>query len=439
MRLFLAILILLVTSAALALPPAVSQAALADRATLSPEQQISARYLWIPAAEEDLAPLGAVLKFAVCSTSREPNLDRQLPVEVAPDLYRIDLAALGWDVSQYYAVVAKHPYHEVGVKNPLVVHAGWFLQQISDATESDAYYRLIYGTKQPKTRQEFLAFWGVDPAKLQAKSRELSIWIEGKSGVSVQGIRTMLAWPSETGALWETRDVLDLSPAKDPLAFAGKDAPYDGQEWIIPVPKISYANQTRGVAQVYWLTDGKDKRVEIAPTTLVEDHTRARGVADIITPMSCITCHGPGLNEPSVNEFRRIVEAGVKVLPYDDANADRLQRLMFPVATLIKRQNEDYAAFVRACNSMDGESNARAYRLALKQYRDAVTIQQAAHELGCTPEELTLALSEIGDVGVKLGVRLAALGTGDSVPRDTWEAQYQAAASYLAAFRKSVK
>lgn len=292
MKLVAFILCMLSASASVAfgLPLAVTNSAVADLQTLPATVQPNVRYLWIASPPEDHEAIGAALKFTVCSTSRLPNLDDQTPVAVRSDLYRIDLRALGWDATEFYKIAQAHPYSP-GLKNPLVLHAEWFLEQISDGTRSQAYYALLYGAKPPKTRQEFLQFWRVDPARLLKESRELSLWIEEASGVSVQRVRTLLGWPAETGQLWETRDVLELDPERDPLEFIGRDAKYDGQEWIVSVPKHSYRAQTRGVAQVYWLTNGQDARVEAGPVALVEDSTRAARVSEVRNPISCHSCH----------------------------------------------------------------------------------------------------------------------------------------------------
>jgi hypothetical protein len=72
---------------------------------------------------------------------------------------------------------------------------------------------------------------------------------------------------------------------------------------------------------------------------------------------------------------------------------------------------------------MTPEKFTAAFIAAVRAYDAEVTLEQAAREVGCTPEDLKLAIAYQSAQGVNVGARLAQLPHGVAVARDRWEAE----------------
>lgn len=379
----------------------------------------------------------AAMQFAIPSASKETLLDRQIPQRVGTsDVYRIDLKALGWDQKIFAKVTARDPYE--GLPNALCVPADWLVYELADTTESTSYYDLLYGAKAPKTRDEFLTFWGVN--KAQQNDLELG-WIETRSQVSKQGTRFIQRFISNRGTVWVTQDVLKIERGTDPLEFPDGIFRHDGEESIAVTPKVSVKNRTRGAAQVYLLSNGQGKRIEEAVVDLVEDHFRTvRKQAAIVTSGSCIGCHQRGLNLPSVNGIESLLLQGVQFYAAEKKNAELVERFHLGTKGLLKeieRSNEDYADFVFACNGLKPEENSAAYRRALRDYETDLNLWRAAYELGATEDELKNALAYATAAKIDLGPRLAVLAQGgDPIARTSYAELYPQMVELLKNWRK---
>lgn len=379
----------------------------------------------------------AAMQFAIPSASKETLLDRQIPQRVGQsDVYRIDLKALGWDQKIFAKVTQRDPYE--GLPNALCVPADWLVYELADTTESTSYYDLLYGAKAPKTRDEFLAFWGVN--KAQQNDLELG-WIETRSQVSKQGTRFIQRFISNRGTVWVTQDVLKIERGTDPLEFPDGIFRHDGEESIAVTPKVSVKLRTRGVAQMYLLSNGQGKRVEEAPVDLVEDSFRTiRKQTAIITNGSCVGCHQQGLNLPSVNGIESLLLQGVQFYAKDKDKQEFAERFHLGTKGLLKeieRSNEDFETFVFACNGLKPVENAAAYRRAIRDYETDLNLWRAAHELGSTEDELRNALAYATAAKIDLGPRLAAIVQGgEPIPRTSFEELYPQIVELLKKWRQ---
>jgi hypothetical protein len=400
-----------------------------------------ARYLAVghlPAEKrEDLV---AAMQFAVPSASRETALDRQIPEHVpGSNVYRIQLEDLGWDWKQWNKVLEKYPYAYNDPYAPqMAIRADWLVAALADTTESDAYYRLLYGAKPPANRDEFLAVWGVD--QKQQSGLELG-WIETQSQVSKQGTRFIRRFLSNRGSVWSTQDVLKLNRTSDPLEFPDGAFKHDGEESIAMTPKVSARMRTRGASMAFLLSNGAGKRVEEAPVDLVEDYQRTiRSQSAIINNGSCIGCHIHGLHKPSTNGVESLLLRGVQLYAKDKGKQAFVERFHLGtkgLETELERANEDFAAFVEACNGLTPEENAVAYRQSIRDYESDLRLERAAEELGCTAADLRNALAYAAYHKLDIGPRFSALAHGDSVPRATFEQEYQPAEIMLKNWRAS--
>jgi hypothetical protein len=412
----------------------------AARADYAKRPDPYARYLTvghIPADQRD--ELVAAVKFAVPSASRETALDRQIPERVfESNVYRIQLDDLGWDWKQWNKVLEKYPYAYNNPHAPkLAIRADWLLSELADTTESDAYYRLLYG-KAPANRDEFLSIWGVD--QKQQAGLELG-WIETQSQVSKQGTRFIRRFLSNRGTVWVTQDVLKLDRTSDPLEFPDGAFKHDGEESIAMTPKVSARMRTRGASMAFLLSNGAGKRVEEAPVDLVEDYQRTiRSQAAIINNGSCIGCHTSGLHKPSANGVESLLLRGVQLYAKDKDKQELVERFHLGtkgLETEIARSNEDFAVFVEACNGLTPEENAAAYRGSLRAYESDLSLATAALELGCQPDDLKNAIAYAAYHKLDIGPRFSALAHGDKVPRATFEGEYRAAVVMLKTWKDS--
>jgi hypothetical protein len=254
-------------------------------------------------------------------------------------------------------------------------------------------------------------------------------WIETQSQVSKQGTRFIRRFTSNRGSVWVTQDVLKLARGTDPLEFPDGNFRHDGEESIALTPKVSTRLRTRGAAMAFLLSNGQGKRVEEAPPDLVEDSFRTiRNQAAIITNGSCIGCHDQGLKYPNENGIESLLLDGVQLYAKDKNKQEFVERFHLAtkgLETEIRRINEDFSTFVFACNGLTPEENATKYRAALRDYETDLDINRAAYELGCSKLDLKNALAYAAVHKLDIGARLTGLAHERTVPRATWEAEYE--------------
>ncbi len=377
--------------------------------------------------EEMQAELAGVVAFVAASASREVLLERQLPQRVEnSNLWRIDLRRLQWDWRDWRRVLKRYPYAP-GNSYPLVIRADWLVVELTDAFSSDSYYRLLYGGRNiPKTRDQFLRFWKVD----NDKTFRFGL-IEGASGVSVARTRWIENRPTANrGYAWGTRDSSVIENRTDPLENLGGGFQHEAEEWIVGIPKWSETG-ARGALQVYFLANQKGERQERAPVSIVEDHTRFRGLAEIRNAGSCMQCHATGINEPTTNQLRALISSGVDLYA-EQKLQQALERFHFSdIDKEIRRNREDFADAMRVCNGWAPEENARRFRKCVDRYDQDLTLEQAARELSLPPLELRLALAYASARNVQLGARLSALAHGRPIPRSVWEGRFHDAAAVV--------
>lgn len=471
------------------------QAAIRDRSEF-PTDDWSSLYYLDASASEDPERLASVGKFVVASTSRQPILDHCIPVRVAPSLYRIDLRDLKWDYQQWLEVIKDYPYGSLtatqvsdgifrtkvlAVKEhvngkfelvaedgsrlatteeywtsavighkyssnrwvtltynsiPLVVRMDWLIVELTDTVESDSYYRLLYGKANfPKTRNEYLDFWEVT----QRPDLAFGI-IEGQSGVSKnkRRIRRIYNFAGYRGYGWKTEDYFEITLERDPLKLTypgSHQPPHDGEETIVGVPKVSLATGQRCVLQVYLLSGGDGKKINSANVRLVEDKTKFRDYAEITTPGSCMQCHAVGLNPPTQNALRHLIQRGVDVYAYEKKQAEAIEAFwLTDVGVEIIRNNEDYAKGVFACNGLTPTENAAVFQEAVNEYDRNLGLEAASRELHCETTELQFALATYNK-GITPPL-IAGLVHGDKIPRSLWEQYYATAKLALKLWRE---
>lgn len=407
----------------------------------------------VPAA--DRQKVADTLAFVCASFSRQQIIEHCVPVKHAtlPDTYEIHLDQLKWSNYDWNRFVAQaYPYaeyigdkryqvsderrHHYPYRTSRIYKADWFTAYITDANNNSSGYALTYGfEKIPKTRKQFLDFWEVN-----TKAEHAFGLIESSSRVSKRNFRWLENYSRPRGYVWGTKDFLNINPKlyTDPLTYPflnDKRQKHDGEEWIVGIPKISSRTGERGALQVYMLFDGQGKRIDKADGDLVEDHTRFKGFSQIRTSGSCIQCHTSGLNGPTHNTIKELILSGGDIYAsYEGKEALELFHLS-DSAKEIKRANEDYATAIFEIVLTSPESNAKAFKQTIDSYVAQVDLQTAARDLYTTPDTLRSALAYESNTNKLLSPYLVQLSQGLKINRETWEAVYLPAKTYLVKYQ----
>ena len=405
-----------------------ADAAVKDRASLPPDVAAHIVYLSLEECQPTMRDeLENTLRFILPSLSSKQYLADQLPVRLEKtNLLRVDLQGLGWEES-YTTIIASHyvPTYRPDLVHakaiPLVVSGLWLAATVLDPIETpDAQYQLLYGSKVPKTADDFLKFWGIQNDVDFAFGL-----IEGQSGVSVQRVRLIENRPgAKRNYGWLTRDSAKVAADHDPLENLPNKTKFDAQELIVGNMKW-YAGRS-GVVQAYFLADGTGKRIEKAQADIVVDHSGIRGV-EILNGISCVSCHAVGINPPTTDQFKAYIESGAQVgfLKKDDQRRTDAY-LTSDIAKEIKACQQLYADGVKLCNGLTPEENASQFYQIVKLYHQDVDLAQAARELYTTPRDLQFALADYSRRYTLTG-RLALLAQGLPITRDQFKTSYRQA------------
>ena len=378
-----------------------------------------------------------VLRWVLTSTSIQPEVELCTPVPVAPNLYRIDIDSLGWDHAQWQLILEnKHPYGGYS----MIIRGDWLATDLLDAELSasrdpdglSSYERLLYNGKPPQNEEEFFKFWEVDATKLRGN-------IEGDSQVNRRGRRLVIEAQAYNGYAYFTRDSERLDTKSDPLERPENDFVHSGSEYIVGRQKFSSAadpENNTGIVQYYMLSqrndDGSNTRIVEAPVKLVEDSTRARGIASIRTWISCVQCHVDGLHEIDVNALLDLHRKyGILTLSTDPNRLATIRRFHFGnLNPEIRRGKEDYAKGVFIHTGWTPKELVEAIESVVRGYDANLTLPKLALELGVDSELLTEKVrgySTLREGAPAFGApaKLLELVNGGSCSRDLVEEQFE--------------
>jgi hypothetical protein len=290
----------------------------------------------------------------------------------------------------------------------------------------------------PKNTKEFLAFWGVDPANQQGAKFG---WVEGQSQVALQQIRFVEHFIGRAGrSVWLTKDVARVDAKTDPLEFLDGKFKHDAEEAIAQFVKSSARYQIRGSAQAYGLFNGKGEAQTVAPVNVVEDYNRTLGSPELTNNCSCVTCHDQGMKDPTSNNLKDVLKLGEQLYVWSKEQTEQIEDFhLSDSGTTLQRNNQDFASFVTACNGLGPAENSKLYKLALRDYRADLSLQKAANELYCKPEELKLALAYASANKIVMPARVVGLAHDQKIPRTSFEGFYQQTADILARWSKVEK
>lgn len=413
---FAFVLTLILASVCLAESPDVA-AALADRsAHYQPADYPYIAYLSLrPQTGEHRTDLERAIKLAVASDSTQPVLERCVPTHVNESLLRIDLRDLRWTTDDWRKVAyLRNPYSPKG-DVPLVIPAAWLLVEMSDARESDTYNRLIFGGDNlPKTKEDVFKFFGVVGNEAQTFG-----FVEGQSGVSVQGTRLIESLPIPRTWAWITSDVLKLDGRRHPLENLDGFTP-DGQEGIIGLFKQSITTGQMCGLQWYWLNNSQGNLVNEAPGNLVLANPHFRKSPIIVPPGACVQCHQQGSIATTNDVVREFIKSGAKIYAHE-LNTDKIETSRLTSLTgELQRAGDQFTlgvALTCGCAAVDA---SKSYKAAIDRYDEPLDLEQTAAELDISVDEWTQKLALNGT----LTAQLASLAHGGKIARASWEESF---------------
>lgn len=396
------------------------------------------RYLWFPCSNELKTYWPKQVPFVLNSFSQQHVIERCFPVLIDQDnlLYRIDLKDLLWREIDLVVGLdeANYPY---SVKpNPLIIRGDFLFDRITDETVSDLGPLLLFGGREniPKTKDQFAKFFGFN---LDDQIKHNFGLVEEDSGVSVSKVRLISYYDAPFGYWWETADFKVLTLQNNPIDNLDRsDVEPDGTEIIAGFLKISTTQQKTTAAQLYMLVNSQEKRVKEAPNSLVTDYSNFKGTATIRCSGSCMQCH-PGLNIPHRDAIQRLLDDGVEIWGTEERRDDIERFHLSDIGKTLRRNNEDFAAFVFLCNGLDPSVNVTYFKSCINSYQAHVTLDQAARELECLPLDLQRTVAFASQRKIKIGTTLTdLLKNKQGIPRSLWEELYYPTLELLETWRK---
>lgn len=387
------------------------------------------RYLDLGKLPREVQPQAAIaIKFFTPHLSLGAVLEHQIPENLAgTSLWRIDLDLVGWKRKAWIELAKEYPYTPgtpAYWEDPLIIRADWFLAITSDASDSQAYYTLLYAqVGTPKNKADWLKIHRVDsangPPNPKDDNRRTAVILDkGRSGVAFE---TRLMAEVDDGDHWETFDSANATFEKDPLEQLEGDLKFDAQEFIKRIRKVHLKSGERTFVQAYLLANGQGKRQDEAPTDIVLDKNHFRGQPSIRTPGSCIGCHAP-LNGPAHNAVRDRIRSGREIKTNDQVFFE--QTYLAKQQKLVDRATEDFEIFTQLACGCEPAEAVECFNNVIGFYDANVSLGQAAREV-CAKDaaELQRALAYYSE---KVGPqddfsRFSDLAHEFDMPRKAWE------------------
>ncbi len=370
--------------------------------------------------------------------SWQPELVRPTPIETTGTIFRIDIRRLGWDKQPFRQVksgkfvanssinifdlaLLEYPYGMVAHKsdNYLVlvkeflthanqvrpvpyVRADWFVSTVTLPPLYEDFLQL------PRSLKELETMLGVDSAANIAAGKAFRAGM-AQSGVS-RNNRVVERHDTKYGHYWKSFD-FQSSQGRDNIFTDPIDLVPTGGEMIFNLP-----NGLQG----YFVTDGVGVRIDSAPTSIVVDeHASDKTVRN---GLSCIRCHDRGVKtfadvvRPTFQKTARGAEAGVDV-----AAVLKLYPEQSKFDVLVKQDDD---RFMAAMEKLLGKpQTVEPVKPVSQRFLDVhLKLPDAGSELGLT-ESKKLSGDDQSLQLLKLGI--ASIVVGESVPRDTWQANYE--------------
>ncbi len=387
----------------------------ADLAKLQGLQLRNAHYLTITNLHNDpqvsssqLSSYRAAISKSLNSLSRQSDVVVPVPVDDQQTVFRFDLRDLGWQDSDWEALVRHYPYE--------IQRRGGAGKSLSQLTSSDL----------PQLRADWFVFAATQPplyhqlVGIPANLSELEDRLFGRSGAREENIRTARCQRAgfgdsgvsvnnrlverhtiPTGFYWISYDFASNDGKQNLTKFplgppnAGVNAEFefehDGGEVIFSLPNGF---------QAYGLFDAAGNRINKGPTNIVHDDSMTGGA--IINGISCISCHDRGMkpeNQRELVQLDRVRKLATHNLRrFDEATRNRIEELYPTGQQFAKLVREDRRRFESAMEKA-GLSNSgdEPVRALFNQFIADVNVESVAAELGVSADELRQRLDREGE------------------------------------------
>jgi hypothetical protein len=436
----------LVLAVLVATPADEVRAALADLRMVAAVDRPTTRYVTLHAAPpEEWDNTTAAVSYVLNAVSRSPAIVRPIPL-CGGRLLRIDLRVYGLPADVWELLVADgEPYFHITTKvlppgakrktqtvftdggwvdlaaaaelralshsTGAIVRADWFVTKVSQPPH---YYRFAAVSED---RDGWYRDLGIDPAaivRLRANRGANII----RSGVT-RHVRRVSRWQGPFGGAWQTYDVSESRPGRDPIR-----APVPGDANFKPEAGELIAAKANGL-HLFGLYDAAGRRQDAVPDIVAKDDSDPHGDGVIRPLLSCVRCHVEDGLRSIRNDQRALLQRGVVLFAESPDLASQLAEFYTnpKFDRDLGRDREDYAAAVERATGLDGPSAAAALAAVVRAYQyNLVTPEQAARELGLPAG----ALPNI--TGVSDDPAILALAAGIDVQREQWEASFAQAA-----------
>jgi mono/diheme cytochrome c family protein len=368
--------------------------------------------------------------------SIKAKVGKLLPANQTQTLYRIDLRDFDWDRA---IQVNNQPFNDVWEAiidaNPYAVP---FVGDDADDARADTGtdVPVMFADQMMNVATIGNLYYAIIDVDI---NQTLGTFISDKLGVNVQedienedAIRAGTTRSTVTrqdrlverhdlvarnGALWQSFDFeaddANQSIFQDPFGFTA-----GGSEAIFTLPNGMLA---------YIIADANDRIVEDSDILLdtSQDNHRA------ITSVSCSNCHAAGFI-PVKDEVEPIARANARQIGLDSDEVEQLERIYLKPEAFAQQVKSDTENFYqRALQQANlplqgGDPVGRVF----VRFEDDVRLQDAAGDLGLTPDELADSIGLLDPVLAVLKPSKAAPGVGQ-IDRDDFTAQFIGALCFL--------
>jgi mono/diheme cytochrome c family protein len=359
------------------------------------------------------------------------NVGHVLPVNENQTLYRIDLRDFDWDRA---IQVANTPFADVweaiAATNPYAVP--FFGDDADDAKADTATdFPLMFADQMLDVAIIGNLYYAIIDVDI---NQPLGTFIRDKLGINVQedidNDEAIRAGTSKSiisrqdrlverhdialrnGAFWQSFDFDDNandSIFQDPFGFAP-----GGSEAIFTLPNGMLA---------FIIADANDIIVQDSDILLDTSQDNHRAV----TAVSCSNCHATGFI-PVIDEVGPSAKANARQIGLDRDEVEQLESLYVSPDAFARKVKEDSEGFYQRALQLaqlpiqGGDPVGRVFG----RFDDDMHIQDAAGDLGLTPDELADTLDLLDPVLAVLKPSKAVLG-GGTIDRDDFTKQFVAA------------
>jgi hypothetical protein len=269
-----------------------------------------AHYVGQGRLDAEMKELRQVLTFAINSLSRRGAIADLPTIDSRHSIFRIDLAALGWNAALWDTLTSFYPYciqsdiaaHEalyaqLGTEAP-VVRGDWFLATATTAPLYDILVDLPNTVDQLATRLGININDDINHPGLAEPDNLVRVGFR-RSAVALHNRLIERHLGAAGQYLWLTYDFDSSVGDSDLLANPLGPANRDRQKFVHTFQNVAgevIFTLPNGL-QGYMLVDGTGRKVSAAGINVVRDKNRRDAV--VTNGLSCIGCHaGPGIVKP---------------------------------------------------------------------------------------------------------------------------------------------